>query len=101
MTLDQQVKGQLLEDHKKVNERIYEVLQSGINNFIADPDYLDPSLGDQIHLDEEQGEFKYYSRIRVALETVLNTGEIAKELLPPRAPGYWNRVPILLKDKRR
>ncbi len=92
MVLDDLVKGKLLIDYETVTQKMYRILATGENREVADRDYLGPSLTGVCPISDNEGEFRYYSRIREAIEEVFTTGEITPESLPPRAPIYWNSL---------
>jgi len=50
------------------------------NSQVRNPDYLEPTVlyGD-FPLDDSQGEFVYYSKIRTALEDALTKGKISSD----------------------
>ncbi len=89
MTLDQEIREKIVLDYKMVSTRMYDILESGDNQFVVDPDYVNPSVEGKTSIKNQEGEFRYLSRIREALERVLSGEKVARELLPPRAPDYW------------
>lgn len=84
--------GKLFQDYQIVKERIYHIVGTRDNKEVVDDDYIRPSITGPCPITDEHGEFKYFCRIRESLETALTTGEIAPELLPPRAPAYWKSL---------
>ena len=92
MALDTIVAGKLFADYLIVKERICRIVGTRDNKEVVDHDYIQPSTTGPCLINDEHGEFKYFSRIRESLETALTTGEITQELLPPRAPAYWNTL---------
>lgn len=93
MVLEESIKKIILAEYRQTNDLIYGILVSGENEYILDPDYLRPTtIGKRCDLNDESGCFRYYSKIREALESALTTGKIASELLPTRAPDYLVRL---------
>ena len=92
MTFNRELREVFLHDYMKVNKRLYEIVESGSNSLVVDSDYITPSIDGICSMNNEEGEFKYLSRAREALERVLIDGRIDQNLVPPRAPEYWGMI---------
>lgn len=80
----------LKKDYDEVTEILNKILEGKKkNNLVLDGDYTHPTfISPELGLDNPQGEFQYFLRIKSALEIALSGRKIPTELMPSRAPDY-------------
>ncbi len=64
------------------------------NSRVYDADFLDPTVGEVVQLEDQRGEFHYYGQIEQALTFALKVGAIPGKFFPyiVRAPNEIARL---------
>ena len=92
--LESELLKQLIIDYSSVQNSITKILQGERpNHKIFSPDYTEPTLdGQLVPLNNPEGEFAYFWRIRTALELAIATGSVPGNMMPANSPLYLKEL---------
>lgn len=89
--LPAETKEQILKDYGVISGKIMDVMTGKLLNSKVHmgTHYLEPkALPFQVPIDNIDGAYLYYTKVRSALEEALTTGSIPSELMPEQPPQY-------------
>ena len=88
--MDKQIREEILNDYKRANNNIIEILEGKPNYFVkSEKQYLEPTIVTEIlPFEDERGELMYFTEIRNTLESILKGEKVTFSCHFNEAPDY-------------